>query len=343
MADDAELLFKAKSERVGTRQRGSTILSLLSATVFGALAPSTALHADDIHVLTFGGASVFGNYYAIANAICDQIDLGGDNSVRCSPEATAGSLYNLFALNNKELDFALVQSDWQRKAVEGTGAFAGIGPQTELLSLMTLFSEAFTIVVRKDAGISTVTDLEGKIIDIGHPTTARRGTVDRLLTELQLPDDFFAEIRALSGNFVASEICEGRIDATVLVIGHPNENLAQVMNECDLKIIPVQGPRIGDFITRNSDYSRFSIPAGTYEGMDQALPTFSVSATLVTRTGVSDAHVELILDTVLDRYTYLKEAVDALPAADESYDQLEGLTAPLHRIAAETLVEQNRK
>lgn len=341
MAFAPDYLFDPKVKRVGRSRPRNTILSVFSGAFLGLMTPSAALHAEDIHVLTFGGASVFGNYYAIANAICDQIDLAGDKSVRCSPEATAGSLYNLFSLSNKELDFALVQSDWQRQAVEGVGAFEDIGPQTELRSLMALFSEAFTIVVRRDSGIETVTDLEGKTIDIGHPTTARRGTVDRLLTELNLEDDFFAEIRTLSGNFVANEICEGRIDATVMVIGHPNANLAQIMNECDLKIIPVQGPRISDFVARNSDYSQFEIPAGTYESIEHALPTFSVSATLVTRTGVADAHVDLILDIVRNRYAQLKEAVNALPGADEGYDQSVGLTAPLHPRVTEALANPN--
>jgi uncharacterized protein len=44
--------------------------------------------------------------------------------MRCSPDPTPGSVYNVVALAEGQIDFALVQSDAHHFAVTGTGPFA---------------------------------------------------------------------------------------------------------------------------------------------------------------------------------------------------------------------------
>ena len=78
--------------------------------------------------VSVGAGEVSGGYFAAVRAICERVNLVDRASLRCSPESTAGSIYNLFALRDGQLDIAMAQSDWHRHAWDGTAAFAARGP-----------------------------------------------------------------------------------------------------------------------------------------------------------------------------------------------------------------------
>jgi len=286
--------------------------------------------AQDFRLVTLGSAGILGNYYAFARELCRAVNVESADSLRCSPDPTPGSLYNLFGLKDDELDFALVQSDWLTQAVKGTGPFTETGPMSELRSVMSLYSEALTLVVRRDANIRSLRDLEGKRVDIGHPSTARRGTTQRLLDYLDLPGGYFGEIRELAGSAVVTEICAGAVDATFVVYGHPSAIIARTLRDCDLDLVPLTGPKIDAFLGLNTEYTRYIIPDDTYEGMTKPLLTFSVAATLVTRADVPAQIVERVALTILTDYDALRLKVPVLPPADLDRERTDGLTAPLH-------------
>ncbi|MHA3979816.1 TAXI family TRAP transporter solute-binding subunit [Halovulum sp. GXIMD14794] len=296
------------------------------------LAHASSVMAADLRLVTFGGATLTGNYYAIATAICARVNDLGREDLRCSPEATPGSLYNLQAMKRGELDFALVQSDWQRAAVYGIRGFEDDGPMTELRSVMSLYQEALTLIARRDADIASVNDLRGKVLDIGHPSTGRRATVQALVDALGL-DDGSVELRELMGPAVADGLCGGRIDATMVVFGHPNPTVARFLEECDLVLVPVAGRRVDVFLNENDDYDGFAIPGGTYSGFPDPVETFSVGATLVVRDDIPDEIVSIFTSTLLENYEALSEELPVLPQGDPLGRRAIGLTAPVHPAA----------
>ncbi len=91
----------------------------------GAGRPAGARRARDLHAFaSVGTGALNGVYYPVGGAICaivnDHIRATG---VRCSPETTPGSVYNLDALRSGELEFAIVQSDVAFDAYNGKGGF----------------------------------------------------------------------------------------------------------------------------------------------------------------------------------------------------------------------------
>lgn len=289
--------------------------------------------SQDMRVITFGAADLNGNYFAVAKAVCARINALPDKGLRCSPEATPGSVYNLQAMERGELDFALVQSDWQLAAVSGTGAFDQAGPQTGLRSVLSLYPEALTLTARRDAGIRSLDDLVGKVVDIGHPSAARRGTAERLLEALAIPEGA-VDFRELQGPALDEALCTGAIDAAITVFGHPNPRFGRTIEDCDLVLVPVAGRKVDAFLERNPDFSRHTIPAGTYPGVTRPVPTFSVAATLVARHDIPDEVVRLFLGTLIDDYDGLRELVPVLPAGNPLDWRTRGLSAPLHPGAA---------
>ena len=298
-----------------------------------ALALAVPARAEQLRLFTIGSGGLTGTYYAAARAICRESNAAGPADLRCSPEPTAGSNYNLVALEAGELDFAFVQSDWQRDAYLGMGAFSG-RPMDGLRSVMSLYAESVTLVVRPEAGIERVADLAGRIVDLGARSSGRRATNERVLRALGLPSESFAAVVELSGPAVATELCAGRVDASMLVVGHPNAGLGDYLRRCDLRLVPIMGPEVEAFLSTSSDFSPYVIAAGTYLGVIGPVPTIAVTATLVTRADVSDDRVTHMTRLLLDRHAELARRGPALPVSAPAVLRQTGLSAPQHPAAA---------
>jgi TRAP transporter TAXI family solute receptor len=301
--------------------------ALLVALALALVQPAAA---QDLRLFTLGSGDVGGGYYAAARAICGRLNRSENGGLRCSPEATPGSFYNLVALREGQLDFALVQSDWQRDAYEGSGAFADTGPMSDLRSVMALYPEAVTVLARRDAGIARIADLRGKRVDVGQPASGRHGTVMRLIEALGAGPADFAALLELPSGAAVSELCAGRIDATILILGHPNPSTAQALDECDAVLVPVDGPAVAAALGAGSDYVPTVIPVTTYPQLGGDVPSFAVTATLVTRASTaSDAVTALVADT-LGSLPELAITTPILGHLDPQEMRSQGLTAPLH-------------
>ncbi len=103
-------------------------------------------------------------------------DEPAETALRCSPEATPGSTYNMEALRNRQLDFAIVQSDVQNMALTGEGPFAGKPAFSDLRSVMSLYPETLTVLSRPDAHILSLGGLSasGSISVCPHRAGRRR-------------------------------------------------------------------------------------------------------------------------------------------------------------------------
>lgn len=255
---------------------------------------------------TLAGADVSGNYFAVARAVCREVNRISIDSMRCSPEATPGSVYNLTGMRAGEVDFAIVQSDWLEAARNGTGRFAAAGPFAELRGLSELYREAITVLVGPKSGMDDPGDLDGKRIDIGPPASGRRATMDRIFDILEFDRSRLALVSELPTSAAVDELCAGRLDAVILVVGHPDGNVARALDECGATILPLAGTVQGDAIAAIGDYLPDTIDAGLYASLPLPIKTFGVTAALVTLDTVPDsevAAVQTVLSTRQDALT----------------------------------------
>ncbi|WP_299130055.1 TAXI family TRAP transporter solute-binding subunit [uncultured Amaricoccus sp.] len=292
------------------------------------------VHAQGLNLFSLGSGEVGGSYFAAASAICESVNRAHRGVLRCSPEATPGSRYNIEALRTGQLDFAMVQSDWQAAVFLGKGQYAAQGPMTDLRSVMSLYPEALTVLARRDAGIASLTDLTGKRVDVGPPASGRRATVLRILEKLGENTDSFGRVFELPTGGAISELCAGRLDATLLIVGHPNSAVAKALADCDAELLPMAGPAVEAALDGNTEYVPFTIPMATYPQLSADLPTWSVIATVVTRADMDADLVRALVASTLDTLRPLAMRAPVLGALDPVLMRSQGLSAPLHPGAA---------
>ena len=113
--------------------------------------------------IRFGAAGVGGGYYAFATAYT-QLANAEDAKMKFNIKSTAGSMANLRLLSEGYVDVAIAQADLATAAYYGTDEKGESYQGYRVLA--GLYTEACQIVVRKDSGIKSLDDLQGKTVSI---------------------------------------------------------------------------------------------------------------------------------------------------------------------------------
>ncbi len=255
---------------------------------------------------TIGTGLIRGVYFPIGGAICQLVNLNiKSHGLKCLLESTDGSIYNLQALHQRDMDFAIAQSDWQYHAYHGSAIFQKAGAFKDLRTVFTLHSEPFTVVARAGSGIRSFNDLKGKRVNIGNPGSGTRITMDVMMNSKGWTYRDFKKVSELKASEeLEKAFCDGDIDAFVHTIGHPNTLVEKVTGSCDAVMVPLDLLDIEKLLKQNPFYVRTGIPAGMYKGMVQDIPSFGVKAALLTTSRTDDRVVQEVLRAVFGSKTY---------------------------------------
>lgn len=284
---------------------------------------------DDRITIATGGLT--GVYYPAGGAICRMLNRDhAQYGIKCGVESTVGSLYNINALRNAEADFAVVQSDWQEHAFDGTGAFKDDGPFEKLRFVFSLHNEAFTMIVRKNSSIEKLDDLVGKVINLGFPGSGVRATTEVVMQIKGWSNNSFKSVTELRPEEEPEALCSGKIDVMILATGHPNGIIQNVMNLCEAKIVSIDDQAVYDFVKNNLAYEMTSIPGGMYVGAVKDINTFGVKATLLTTTDTSEAVVYKLTKSVFENLEAFKRLHPVFATLKVEAMVHGGRSAPMH-------------
>ena len=304
---------------------------LLLAALIGGSAIAAAPAAVAAEFFTIGTGGVTGVYYPAGGAICRFVNRDrDDHGLRCSVESTGGSVYNLNTMREGELDFGVVQSDWQYYAYKGESQFADQGPFEGLRAVFSLHPEPFTVVARADADIENFNDLEGKRVNVGNPGSGQRANMEELMNRKGWTMDDFALASELKPAEMAQALCDNKLDAFVYVVGHPSGAIKEATTTCDAVMVDVDGPAVEKLINDNPFYRRAVIPGGMYEGTPDDTVTYGVGATLVSSVETSDKVVYETVRAVFENFEQFKSLHPAFGVLKEEEMVADGLSAPLH-------------
>jgi uncharacterized protein len=321
------MISKALAARI-RRARPVVVALIIMLVGVAAALPSPAC-ADAEVFASVGTGELNGVYYPVGKAVCQIVNWSlGTNGVRCSPEATPGSVYNIGAIQSGELEFGIVQSDVQFAAYKGEGAWIG-KPFVGLRSVMSLYPELVTVIARADSHIKDLSGLAGKRVNVGSRGTGTRATWDAIEAELGWRDAERVHPIELRAAATTAALCDGTIDASMLIVGHPSPLVKNQLAACAVNFVAMTGPAIDKLLHNRLYYQRGTIPADLY-GMAADVPTFGGRATLVTSASVDARVVAVIAKAVLVHIADLRALHPALARLRQRDMIIDGLTAPLH-------------
>lgn len=290
--------------------------------------------------VTIGTGGVTGVYYPAGGAICRLVNRQRKNhGIRCSVESTGGSIYNLNALEQNNLDLGVVQSDWQYHAYNGTGPFSG-QERKNLRTLFSLHTEVFTIAVREDSGIEKLGDLVNKRVNIGNPGSGARATMEVVMNAMGWTKDTFKLASELKASEQPQAVCDNKIDAMIYASGHPNGVIQEVTTSCGARLISITGSEIDNIIQSSKYYAYNIIPGGMYVGNTEDIKSFGVKATFVATEDLDPDIAYEIVKAVYDNFDSFKTLHPVFQSLNPEDLIHEGNTAPIHEGARKYYLEK---
>lgn len=287
---------------------------------------------------SIGTGELDGIYYPVGKGICEIVDRDLPTyGVRCSPETTPGSVYNIDALHSGELEFAIVQSDVQFAAYTGAGPWID-RPFRGLRSVAALYPELVTVIVRADSHIHALSDLAGRRVNVGSQGSGTRATWDAIEAAVGWSNEKRVQPVALRGSAAMSALCNGAIDANLVIVGHPSPLVTAQKAACAINFVAISGPAIDKLVHDHPYYQRGVINGALY-GLAAEVPTFGVRATLVTSASIDARVVAVIAKELLTHLPELRMLHPALAGLTAGEMINIGLTAPLHPGAAQVYKE----
>jgi TRAP transporter TAXI family solute receptor len=287
------------------------------------------------HVFTIASGPTGGQYARFGAALVDSVAKTAP-TLTLRHRTTQGSVENVWLLAQGEADYALVQSDVAARAVAGEGVFAGGRPLGGLRALGSLFPEPVHVVVLADSPIKDVADLRGKRVDIGTPASGTQFNALAVLAAHGMQVADLAEAVQDGPEPAMDRLRDGLIDAFFVTVAVPLPPLQDLAAGTGIRLLPLQEAAIDRLVSENPGLVALTLPAGTYPGQTEAVPTVAATALLVTTNEAPETEVERVVDHVFVRMPALATGAAATYKLSKE-TALQGITIPLHPGASRAL------
>jgi uncharacterized protein len=285
-------------------------------------------HAQEQRVsLATGG--VAGVYFPLGGAMAEAWSAEiADLTV--TAESTGASVVNVRLIEGGEAELAMVQNDIASYAYNAEEMFADTAPLQQNLGMAMLYPEVIQIVSLQGTGIATVSDMQGQRVAVGAPGSGTEANARQILEAHGITYDDITEHFLPFGEAVDA-LRDGRIDAAFLTAGIPTAAVIDLSATHEVAIVSIDPGTAEEIADRWPFYAAFTIPGGTYTGIDEDIPTVTVQAMLLASADLSAEVVEQMLD-VLFRDDTLERLCDThVRGCDVTRDTaLTAMPVPLH-------------
>jgi TRAP transporter TAXI family solute receptor len=319
------------------------VLSGVSAVAASALLAVLAASGPAVaqqRFVTIGTGGVTGVYYAVGGAICRLMNKDRQKTgIRCSVESTGGSVFNVNAIKTSELDFGMTQSDVEYNALKGEGQFKE-GPVGDLRAVYSVHPEPFTVLARKEAGVTKFEDFKGKRFNLGNPGSGTRASMEQLLSEMSWKTSDFSLAGELKADEQGPALCDNKIDGFYYGVGHPSAAIQDPTTTCGAKLIPMTGPAIDSLLKKYPYYSVATIPGGMYSNNPNPTTTYGVRAILVTSAKQPEDVVYNLVKATFENFDEFKKLHPAFANLDPKEMVKAGISTPVHPGAAKYYKEK---
>jgi len=266
-------------------------------------------------IIRIGSGSLLEGYYNIGLNLCRVIS-NANEGIKCEVVPTSGSLENIWLLQREKIDFAFTLSNIAVQSYSGTGYFATTEPFKDMYQLLRLHNEYFTVLVKDDDKILVFSDLDGKRISNGPPRSDSSVAYDALAAyyDFKKPPQ---DIEILHENY-AREFCDGKIDAIMMMTGHPDQLINMVTHTCECDFVTIDSDKIDLLVKDSPEFKKVVLAAGSYPGITEDQETIAVSAIFVAGKSVDKKIVQNFLTLLNSRLSRFKSSDPVLYDIEDS-------------------------
>ncbi len=280
--------------------------------------------------------------YFTGRILCRMLNSDAEG-ISCRQVPASDDVHNLTNLQGGSLDISLVDSQVLLSAVNKTGKFKFFDLNyADLRVLAPMYETPVTLVVRNDAGISSLSDLKGKRINAGYPQSPQHLAIETILKAKEWKRDDFSLVGALpplKGQDTKA-FCYGTVQAMVYIGLHPDFSLRRVLKTCNGSLMNMDDHDIDGLVKGDAALWKINLAAGTYPSHPEEIATFGTRVMLVASGDLDQDIVYTIIKALDKNRNRLISSHSALSLFSDDVAQKSIQGIPLHVGAAQYYEEQ---
>ncbi len=277
-------------------------LCVLTATLMiaGAIAGTTAMAGEKPDQITIFSGRAGGSWYAMGGGLAK---IFIDNGVKSSAEV-GGGISNIAMVGAGKGELGFSMSIVPRMGRLGMAPFKS--KVTNVKAIAQLSANMVHIVVSKSSGVNSIADLKGKKFatqPVGNVTTEAFKAV---LATKGLSESDLNLTRGGQG-YGAKEMKDRRIVGFTATTSPPSPALAEISQSIDVKFLGIDDATFAAMKKDNPGFVRDAIPAGTYRGQTEAVPTAATAMIIVVNETMPDAQAHWITKTISENLAKMQK------------------------------------
>lgn len=278
--------------------------------------------------LAFSGGPEGGTFQYFSNGISTRLSKNLPD-IEVSNMASAGSVENMRRINSGEADFGITYAG--DLYLGRNGLLPKDAKKYEnALGMSYLYGAPGHLVVLADSGITKVEDLAGKKVGVGGAGSGAAASAQRFFTSVGMWDKMQPQF--IGYTEAVSAMGDNLLDAVWVFAGYPQSSVIQAAASNKIRLLSTYeaGQKSG-FFKEFPFYTKVTIPANTYSGVDYPVVTFQDSALWITGKHVK---TDIIYESLKDVFSPagLEYLVKVSKAAREMTVEngIQGIVTPLH-------------
>jgi TRAP transporter TAXI family solute receptor len=277
------------------------VASLIFVWVLAACAGEAPGGGNRLSIATGGTGGV---YYVYGGALADQITQNIEG-VEATAETTSASVDNMNLIATEDSDIAFTLADTAADAVEGREDFREQVPAQALAQLYTNYTQ---IVTTAGTGIRSVEDLRGRQVSVGSPGSGTEVIALRVLDEAGIDPDSDIGREQLGVDESVDAVRDGTLDAFFWSGGLPTGAVTDLATTDRIVLLPTVEYLDALQARYGEVYQETTVPAGTYEGLEQDVAVIGVPNYLVVNESMDEELAYDITRLLFDQQDALAQA-----------------------------------
>ena len=283
---------------------------------------------EDSKIISIATAGTAGALYPMGVALAEVLNNNIDD-MTASAESSGASLENMRNLMQGNVEWGISQNEVAFQAYDGLGPYEG-KEFNELRSLFGTLISWIQVFVPADSDIDEISDMEGKRIGVGQAGSGGEAAAKKVLSYYGLDYDSITP-EFISDSEMVNALKDGVLDGFISTHPLKSAALLDLTTTFKVKIISVNDE---GFYDEYPYYTRMTIPADTYRGVDYPVDTPTSRIVMYTTNNLPE---DLVYESMKAIWENEEDWVK-VHAAVEKYtnlaDACTNLSAPLHKGAA---------
>lgn len=256
---------------------------------------ATEVEAQEKKPLTLGTSTVGGTYFiyggVIANLLNNKVP-----GINVSTQQTQGPNQNVILMDAKRIELGLTTMGVAKQGWDGAGNWTGGKKYQNMRAVFPMFASVFNCISRKGSGIATMSDLNGRSVNVG-PKAGTSGTYSPLIFDAL---GLKVNVRYSGASDGVSQLGDGLVDAFCFAAGLPIAAISEFESQHPTQFIDFTDQQIQKVTQRYPELSESVVPKGLYPSLDRNWKSLGQWSFFIVHKDLDQGLVYQIAKTVLE-------------------------------------------